>query len=69
MAATNTKNPRRLEVSDLVLEFQGALIELELGKRADTRDYAEMLTAAATRLEAGIQEFVERHSWPWAGLR
>lgn len=59
MTQPNRTNSKRLKVADLVLEFQAALIELETGK-GPKGDYAEMLTAAATRLEAGIQEHVDR---------
>ena len=59
MVSLKTKSPKRVEVSDLVLEFQNAIIELELG-RGDIRDYAETLTAAATRLEAGVQAHVDK---------
>lgn len=57
--AASAKSPRRVEVSDLVLEFQSALIDAEMG-RGDRRDYVEVITAAATRLEAGIQDHVEK---------
>jgi hypothetical protein len=59
MVSLKTKTPKRLEVSDLVLEFQNAIIDLELG-RGNPRDYAEALTAAATRMEAGVQAHVDK---------
>lgn len=59
MAPLKTKAPKRVEVSDLVLEFQNAIIDLELGQ-GDARDYAEALTAAATRMEAGVQAHVDK---------
>ncbi|HEY0125304.1 MAG TPA: AAA family ATPase [Rhizobium sp.] len=52
-------SPRRVELSDLVMEFQGALIDLERG-RGEKIDYAAAITAAATRLEAGIQDHVDK---------
>lgn len=58
MTPLKSKSPRRVEVSDLVLEFQTAIIDAE--RRGDRLDYAEALTAAATRMEAGVQDYVER---------
>lgn len=59
MTQAKVKSPRRVEVSDLVVEFQNAIIELESG-RGPRIDYAEAITSAATRLEAGIQEHVDK---------
>ncbi len=59
MAPLASKNPRRVEVSDLVAEFQAAIIESER-KGTDPLEYAAALTAAATRMEAGVQDYVER---------
>lgn len=59
MASLKAKNPRRVEVSDLVLEFQSAIIDLETGT-GPRKDYAETIVAAATRLEAGIQDHVDK---------
>lgn len=59
MAPSKTKAPSRLSVSDLALEFQNAIIDAEMGN-GKTRDYAETITAAATRLEAGIQDHIDK---------
>lgn len=59
MVTLKTKAPSRLAISDLVLEFQNAIIEAEMGK-GGTRDYVETITAAATRLEAGMQDHVDK---------
>ncbi len=59
MASLKSKTPKRVEVSDLVLEFQNAIIDLDLGN-GNARDYAEAITAAATRMEAGIQAHVDK---------
>lgn len=59
MVSLKVKAPRRVEVSDLVAEFQRALIDVEFG-RGNQGDYAEVITSTATRLEAGIQDYVER---------
>lgn len=59
MASLKSPRPRRVELSDLVMEFQGALIDLERGG-GEKVDYAAGIATAATRLEAGIQDHVER---------
>lgn len=60
MAPLKSPKPRRVEVTDLVLEFQNAIIALERGTANGKLDYAEAITAAATRLEGGIQDHVEK---------
>lgn len=59
MKQAKAKSPRRVEITDLVMEFQNAIIDLETGT-GPRGDYAETLTAAATRLEAGIQDHVDK---------
>lgn len=59
MKAAKERSPRRVELSDLVMDFQRAIIDLETG-RGFQGDYAEAITLAATRLEAGIQDHVDR---------
>ncbi|MGJ7042110.1 hypothetical protein J2Y63_005391 [Shinella sp. BE166] len=59
MAPLQSAKPRRVELSDLVMEFQGAIIDLEMG-RGPKIDYATAITAAATRLEGGIADHVDR---------
>lgn len=49
----------RLDVTDLVIEFQGAVIDAHSG-RGKAADHTEALTAAATRFEGGVQEYIDR---------
>ncbi|MBN7759981.1 AAA family ATPase [Nitratireductor aquibiodomus] len=50
------KRSSRLDVTDLALEFQNAIIAAN--KKPD--DFAEILTAATARFEGGVQEVVDR---------
>lgn len=53
------KNPTRLDITDLAIEFQSAIIESLSGKMK-AGDSIEMISAAATRFEGGVQEHIDR---------